>query len=361
MAVIDLTRDPGPSVQESTGNINRVLDLTGERELLRQQRNQLNDFVAETIRLEAENAKLPPESQISSDLITRQAALNITQKDPEFDPGIPGLFQRFASGLSPGPSTALTGPIAESLLSEPTGIRREAIKAQIESTRALGAQRAGVGVAKPSPQETQFDKDLGTLNSIKSTSSQLQRAKARVSASGLLIDLSSLDDQKEVSDEFSRIFFGDEEEDRKGLEDVKGLKIDVPGGVFNKMFGEKAFNRGLKDAEDQALKDGIDPESVRPVFEVWWDEQAKASGRQREFQPRAEFQEIETEPSGPKPQFPGQTPRDIRVPSAARRGTEDIDTLLKSDPNDVDFEGLSPEVLDKLIKAAGRQKATKAR
>ncbi len=87
------------------------------------------------------------------------------------------------------------------------------------------------------------------------------------------------------------------------------------------MFGEKAFNKALKESEDNAILEGIDPATVRPVFEEWWDEQAKAGGRKREFQVRSEFQDVTVDPE----------------PSS---GT-----------NNIDLKGLSPKALDRLIEA----------
>lgn len=302
--VIDLTRGPGPSVQESSANISRVLDLAGQRERLRQDRQRINDFVGETIKLQGENPTMSP------DLVARQAALNITQKDPEFDPGIVGLTQRFASGLTPGPSTALTGPIAEGILSEPTGINRERIREAIDASRA--ARTGKVGGFKPTPGDIQRDKDTAILNDTNlrkgETNSEGQKAAARDRLRknpDLFRITASLD---ELDDEFAPIM--------KKLKDLR-----VQRGKFDKVFGKKAFDAGLKQAKENGLDDGVHEDSTEEEFGKWWDAQFEAEKDQtfQKFQDRAEFQDVEPE-----------TP-----------------------PGDIDVKGLSDEALDKLIKARG--------
>lgn len=296
--VIDLTRDRGPSVQESTANINRVLDLAGEREELRQKRQQINDFVSETIKLQGENPTMSP------DLVSRQAALNISQKDPTFDPGIAGLFQKFAAGARPPDTTTLTGPIAEGLLSEPTGIRRDLIKAQIESTRALTAARTGAtGPAKPTAAQKQRDSDIAVLNRKAATPTQRNEAKSRLLASGQLAEPNA--SKAEIDSDFSDI-----------MDELKELSVVQKGDVLDRRFGKKAFDAGLKQATENAFKQGANPESVKTLFETWWDEQFEAEKGQifQKFQDRSEFQEVE-------------------------------------ETGDVDVSQLSDEALDRLIKA----------
>ena len=296
---IDLTQPAGPSVQESTGNINRILDLQGQREELRQKRQQINDFVSETIKLQGENPTMSP------DLVSRQAALNISQKDPTFDTGIAGLFQKFAAGARPPDTTTLTGPITEGLLSEPTGIRREAIKAQIESSRALAASRTGAGgVVKPTPGQKQRDSDIAVLNRDAATPTQRNEAEQRLLASGELVEANA--DKAEIDSDFADIM--------DGLKD-KRERFGAIGA--DKRFGKVAFDAGLKEVKDAALKEGVHPESIKLKFEEWWDEQFNAEEGQRfqKFQDRSEFQE-----------------------EVAATG-------------DVDVASLSDEALDKLIKA----------
>ncbi len=270
MAVIDLTRDPGPSVQESTANINRVLDLLTQREKLRQDKQLTSDFVTESIRLMNQG--------VDPDEAGRLAALTITEKGPTFDKGIAGLFQKFSSPR--GPSTTLTGPIASGILGEPTGIRRDVIKAQLEATQALTKQRRGVGgVVKPTAGQKQRDSDIAIVNREKATPTQKNEAKSRLLASGQLVEPNA--SKEEIDAEFSDVMDG-----------LKELSKVQKGDVLDRRFGKDAFDAGLKESEDRALKEGVDPRSIKEKFNTWWDEQfAKEEGQTfQKFQDRKEFQ-----------------------------------------------------------------------
>ena len=91
------------------------------------------------------------------------------------------------------------------------------------------------------------------------------------------------------------------------------------GDILDKRFGKDAFDAGLKEAEDRAIKEGVDPGGIKGLFDIWWDEQfAKEEGQTfQKFQDRAEFQTPEPAPAS----------------------------------DDVDVSQLSDEALDKLIKA----------
>ena len=141
---IRLAGPPRSTAAEDFGAAETILEKMGQREQLRQDKQSINDFVTENIRLSGINETLPPEVQLTPDQVSQRAAANISNKDPQYSGGIAGGFQKFASRFTGGPSTALTGPIASKLLDrsgEPTGIRRDLIKQQIESSRALTAQR----------------------------------------------------------------------------------------------------------------------------------------------------------------------------------------------------------------------------
>jgi hypothetical protein len=245
----------------------------GQRERVRQNRQRINDFVSETIKLQGENPTMSP------DLVARQAALNITEKDPEFDPGIVGGFQKFASGLDRGPSTVLTGPIAEGILNQPTGIDRAKIKEAILASQA--ARRGTAGPVKPTAEQKQRDSDLAIINRKTSNPTQVNEAKARVVASGQLVEPTAPKEQ--IDKGFSEIMDG-----------LKKLSKVQKGDVLDRRFGKEAFDAGLEKAEEVGWEDGINPESVKRDFEEWWDEQFEAEKDQtfQKFQDRAEFQEV---------------------------------------------------------------------
>ncbi len=280
MAVIDLREPRGPSVQESTANINRVLDLLGKQERLRQDRQNLSDFVSENLRLQGENAKLPEDLQLSPDEISQRAALSVTQKDPQFAKGLQGAFQKFASGLTPGPSTMLTGPIAEGLLSEPTGIRRDLIKSQIEATRALATSRTGVEEG-PTKEDKARDRDIAIVTREKAPGGQKNQAFARLRKNKALFKITA---SVEETDEIFRPI----------TEGLKDLKVKVPGAIVDKMFGKEAFDAGLKEAKLEGLRQGVHEDSTEEAFVAWWDAEAAKKdpkGFGREFQPTSEFRD----------------------------------------------------------------------
>ncbi len=307
--VIDLRNPSGPTVEESAGNITRVLELVSEREKIRQSRKQLNDFVTETIRLTG--------TGLEPDLAAQQAAVNITKRDPTFDPGLLGGFQRFASGIDPGPSTTLTEPIANKFLADPTGIDRERIKAGIEASEAsvrasdaLADSRKTVAATKPgqlTDDEKTRDRLASIIGTIDRSKNPEQKSAKRAEALKLMSQLPkesllalSGAESEDIDTEFSTVM--------KGLS--KKLRINTKGNVFNEMWGETAFDRALRDAQDQALSEGVDPDTVQPIFEKWWDFKAQASGFKREFQPRSEFQDINVE-AAPGPDAAG--PLDIKA------------------------------------------------
>ena len=275
--VIDLTRDRGPSVQESTANINKVLDLLGQREKIRQDSQRINDFVSETIRLTGEG--------LEPDIAAQQAAVNITKKDPTFDPGIAGGFQRFASGLISGPSTTLTGPIAQTLLDQPTGINKEKVRAQIEASKALAQSRTSIDITVGG-EFTEGQKQRVKLVKIiedDESENQLRSAEARQKLSELpkedLLDFSDVD-PKQAAKEFSGVM--------KGLKDLRERSAT---NKLDKRFGKEAFDAGLKEAVALGLNDGIDPDTIKVEFEKWWDKQFAAEKGQKfqKFEDQATF------------------------------------------------------------------------
>lgn len=276
--VIRLEGPPASTVPESADKINRIFDLLGERERLRQESQRITSFISENIQLTAENPELDP------DQIARQAAVNVTQADPTFDKGLAGGFQKFASGLIPAPSTTLTEPIARGLLEEPTGIRKELIKAQLESTLALTRQRTAPGAVepeKPTAAAKQRDSDVRILNSDTATDIAKDEATGRLLRSDELVAVN--ESPQELDKVFSKIMDG-----------LKKLQIKAKGDILDKKFGKDAFDQGLKDAQEQGLKEGVHPESVKQEFEKWWDQQFQKEKSQvfQKFQDRKEFQAI---------------------------------------------------------------------
>ncbi len=286
---IRLQGPPEETVSRDAASINKILGLLSQQEELRQNRQRTSDFISENIRLQGENAKLQPEFQLSPDEISQRAALSVTQKDPQFAKGLQGAFQKFASGLTPGPSTMLTGPIAEGLLSEPTGIRRDLIKSQIEATRALATSRTGVEEG-PTKEDKARDRDIAIVTREKAPGGQKNQAFARLRKNKALFKITA---SVEETDE---IF-------RPRMEKLKDLKIKAPGNIFrkiggDKMFGKEAFDAGLEKAKLEGLRQGVHEDSTEEAFVAWWDAEAAKEdpkGFGREFQPTSEFRDTDVD------------------------------------------------------------------
>lgn len=328
-ATITLRSQQIPSVQESSANVRRILDLLGTQERLRQDRQSLSDFVSENLRLQGENAKLQPEFQLSPDEISQRAALSVTQKDPQFAKGLQGVFQKFASGLTQGPSTALTGPIAEGLLKEPTGIRRELIRSQIEANRARRT-----GAARKPGELTAGQKQRDRLVKIiadDETPSQRKANEARQKLKELpKEDLFNLDSasKENIDKEFS-----------KAMKGLGGTRVQAGPNPLDKKFGAESYKQGLKKAIDVGLEDGVDPDAVEEAFNTWWDEQFLAEKGQvfQKFRPRSAFQEIESE-FEPEPETKTGTDISAQIEKALKAGTitqaqkDKIEAGLLKDP-----------------------------
>ena len=223
---IRLAGPPRSTVAEDLGAARTILDRMGQREQLRQDRQSVNDFITENIRLSGINETLPPEVQLSPDEVSQRAAANITNKGAQFDKGIAGGFQKFSSRFTGGPSTVLTGPIAEGLLNQPTGIRKDLIKAQIEASQALTQRRGELTATERKAQETADTKK------------------------SLVI--------KGLSTSFNKSLKGQP-------------KIDRKGSLADNIYGEEAYNSVMKDAQANREAFGLSAAETAGFVNQWWD------------------------------------------------------------------------------------------
>lgn len=333
---ITLGGPPASTVPKDVADIHKLFDLLGEREEIRQNKQRISNFISENIRLTAENEKLQPESRLSPDEISQQAALKVTEAEPEFAKGLLGGIQRFAGGLRPGPSTTLTGPIAKGLLDLPTGLRKDLIKAQIEATRGLATSRVGTGKAA---KKRKRDAALRVIQSDKSTPTQVNEAKDELLTGGLLAKIN--ESPEEVDKEFSKI--------------MKGKKrIRAKGNILDKKFGEEAFGEGLKEAIEAGFEEGVHPESITENFEKWWDAQfAEEKGQPfQKFQDRAEFQDVDAVIDAEKKVTVSED-LSVKIEAALKAGTitqddkKSIESGLAKDPSK------QQQVLDLISKKEG--------
>ena len=246
---IRLGQGPKSTVPEDAAAITKIFDLIGQRERGRQDKQSINDFVTENIRLSGINETLPPEVQLTPDQVSQRAAANITNKGPQFSEGLAGGFQKFANRFTGGPSNVLTGPVASKLLGpseEPTGIRRDLIRQQIESSQALTAQR------KQKLEGTGEDS-----------------AKASLGKSAMTSFLN------------------------KGIKkQTKVVRKDGGAlGLKDKVFGEDAYNTLKKDALSQKDEFGLSATEATQTVNQWWDKKFSSEKGQKfqKYQDRQVF------------------------------------------------------------------------
>ena len=223
---IRLAGPPRSTAAEDFGAAETILEKMGQREQLRQDKQSINDFVTENIRLSGINETLPPEVQLTPDQVSQRAAANITNKGPQFSEGLAGGFQKFANRFTGGPSNVLTGPVASKLLGpseEPTGIRRDLIRQQIESSQALTAQR------KQKLEGTGEDS-----------------AKASLGKSAMTSFLN------------------------KGIKSQP--KIDRKG-TWDNIYGEEAYRNILEKAQEEREAYGMSATETTQFVNKWWDTQ----------------------------------------------------------------------------------------
>ena len=235
-----------------------------DKETARQDKQQLLDFVKLT----------------QSGMSTEEAAAQVTASQPEFDPGLGGIFQRFGAGGA-DPRSVLNIAL-KSQLDKPSDLEVREREARIGASEALTASRKGTGQIGRTKAQKQRDSDAKIIANEKSEPQQIAEARNRMAAlpKEALFDAADAD----LADgEFTDIF--------KGL---KKLKVKVPGARFDKFFGEDAFAAALEEAKKRGLDEGIDPDTMEDALTQWWDEQAaksdfKQKGFGKEFQPRSEF------------------------------------------------------------------------
>ena len=275
--VVRLEGPPKSTTTEDAAAARRTIDLIGLREKNRQDKVNINKFLTRTIELTGQG--------LDPDIASQQAAIEISQQDPQFDKGIAGGFQRFASGLNRAPSTTLTGPIAQQLLSQPVGLDAAKIKAQIERDRAFTAQKIAGKQTEPfkkTPEQKQRDSDIKILDTGKASGGQIREAQERLKAlpPGTLFDIN----EKGAAEAFEKVF------DKLKPEITR--QKNVVFGFDDKVFGKESFDLGLEAAINEGLKDGIDPASMEREYIKWWDSKVEGQKGQKfqEFQARTEFE-----------------------------------------------------------------------
>lgn len=243
MAIID-TRDPITSTTQSARNIDEIMGLIGKREKVRQDRSLTNRFVARALELEGEG--------LERDEATRQAATEVTNAPTQFDEGIEGFLQRVAAGTLPkGKSTLLTGPVAEQNLQEPSGSRRDLIKAQITGQESLAKRRESLNAEAAKKKEGKTAETGG---------------------------LSKETVIKALPDIFNKAV-------------SKAPKVKRKGTKFDKVFGADAYRQLAQSTLDQKDKLGLSTTETLNELNKWWDAQfAKEKGQRfQKFQDRKEF------------------------------------------------------------------------
>lgn len=233
---------PTNTTTKSAINVQKMIELIGRGEKLRQDRNKTNRFVARTLELESEG--------LERDVASRQAALEITDAPTEFDEGISGFLQRFRAGTLPGgKSTLLTGPVAEQQLTDP--LKPEIDRAKIKASLALADRREAItrGEGKKKDGDGKPKTGLSKETVIKA---------------------------------LPGIF-------NKSVKEAP--KVKRKGTKFDKVFGADAYREIAQATLEQKDQLGLSTTEVVNELNKWWDTQFKKEKGQKfqKFQDRKEF------------------------------------------------------------------------
>jgi hypothetical protein len=240
LGTVDLRKPGGPLAGQTRGaqQIAKLFDTIGKVEQKRRERQTLDRLSASI-------------SSGAADLESLQAAAS---QEPTFDEGIRGKFQQFAGSFQPDP-----GRIG-------AGIQTSIIEQAIKRSQGTGQEI--------SKEEKQRNTDTKTIANEKSSRAAVQNARARLKKNPTLVDVP-------VDAEVDYASFLNKKLKRK----VKG------GAAFDKAFGEEAFTALMKQVEEDALTDGVTPESAKANVEAWWDRQvaAEKGDKRIEFIARDKF------------------------------------------------------------------------
>jgi hypothetical protein len=264
--------------QQTAQAIQNILKTIGAAEQKRQERQTL-DRVA---------------TAVAGGATTIEAIAAVSKQGPEFSGGLPGIIQRAGSAFQPSPGRIGQGideTVIGSRLSQILNPSLLSPEEQRQAARIKGGLEApaGDGVAKPTKQQTQRDRDLAIIADDKKTDFQKQEARKRLDE-----DPSLPRKQLPSGKDFS-----------KELDNVEQAAKNTVAGTLKegKFFGAKAYNKLLARLEDLARVSGFDTKGVKAELDRWWDARVnkeqgpglKGSLTRNTLTPRSKFQKVSVE------------------------------------------------------------------
>ena len=260
--IIDLS-DPTPFEIEQgggLGSIRGLLDTLAQIEGIRRDRDVLK-------RLIIAKAADPTASDVS-------ILAGLTE--PEFSPGLQGIFERIGSALPGGQGTVLSQL-------QGAQIQTPLQRAQTEATRALGVQRE-----TPKPR-----KGL-TLQEKKKRASDLkiefqQTGDEPQELGRILKDFEELDTTVNIASDTD---FLDEDAFAEQVKKFKKFRVIRKKGIIDdEVNGKEVLFRSLKALLEAAMANNVRPSTVIEAFHAWWDKQFEAKKGQdfQEFADRKTF------------------------------------------------------------------------
>lgn len=283
---IDLSK-PSAFEREATGvgSVQQLLSGIANIEKKRQDRNTLNQI--------SQARALNPEASLD------EIIASISSQGTQFDEGIAGFIQRFASGAG-GQGTVLPELQARSI-TQPTTTLSPAERAKAERVKAGLLPRAGTGTTTKPTQATPEEKDRDRNAAV--IERELKKKNPR---QGLVADATKRLLESTV---LRQIELGGFDDAFQSLIDELKPEVTRRQGFLgigrDKVFGQETFDELLESATLEGLKDGIDPKSIEAALLEWWNRQADKEEGQ-EFQ---KFERIETGQPGPLPTTGGETTR----------------------------------------------------
>ena len=197
-----------------------------------------------------------------------EAIASVAREEPTFGGGFRGGLQKIA-GLFSGEGGGIESQIQQSIIGNalqkalsppgqiPSGLEPVGATRGPTGQVTTRFERPGVGgVAAPTKQQTQRDRDLAVIGNDKKSDFQKAEARKRL--------------DKDPSQPRNPVPPGGTYDEFLQQADEAAESIGRPIKE-GKLFGKKAYEATLRIVEDEARKQGLDPKGVKKDFDRWWD------------------------------------------------------------------------------------------
>ncbi len=239
-------RRPTEGTQRGVEQIKNLLRIVGEAENKRRERQTLDRIVR----------------AIGAGQTDIEAIASVAREEPTFGGGFRGGLQKIA-GLFGGEGGGIESQIQQSIIGNalqkalsppgqiPSGLEPVGATRGPTGQVTTRFERPGVGgVAAPTKQQTQRDRDLAVIGNDKK--SDFQKAEARKR-----LDKDPSQPRNPIPEGGNFDEFLVDEEKEKGK------------------FGKRAYDATLQRVEDEARKQGLNPKDAKADFDKWWDARVK--------------------------------------------------------------------------------------